>query len=344
MKTVTREKFDIKILQTNSPVLSSSVWQIESFCLKILEYGDYSFRKALAGQLSSRLQCTFFTSQNNSSILSAAGCLYSVESPAIAILGPVCTDPQYRKKGMASQICGILLEHLKTQKIQAVYLGVKDNVPALNLYKKLGFIQHSGIVMRRLFVSENEFNRRYSSEQQTIVRKIDWQDFAQVSALFCEPLGMHSFDFCNRIFSAKYVEVQTFLPVFPSLMNFLEKNDGYGNVLQTKEHSSIVGAAFVKPPLSKIQNHIAILDFFVRDEFLDRAKDLVSETLKCSGFSNNQAILCYCPSGDLFKKQILLSLGAEPYAVLPDFIRMNNELQDTIIYKFTRKSWESICR
>lgn len=337
MQTITEEKLDIKILKVSSPVLPRRAWQIESFCLKILEYGDYSFRKALTGRLSSRLQCTFFTAQSNGSILAAVGCLHSVDNPAVAILGPVCTDPKYRKKGLALQVCQMLLEHLKAQKTQTVYLGVKDNVPAVNLYRKLGFTKYSGIVMRMLFVSKNEFNNRYSPGQPTIIRKLDWQDFAEVSALFCEPATMYSFDFCRQIFSARYAEVQKFLPVFPGLMNSLEKNSGCGRVLQTKEHSSIVGAAFINTQPSKTQGHIVVLDFFVRDGFLDKGKDLVSDTLKQSGVNGSLMILCYCLNCDIQKKQILFSLGAEPYAALPGFIRINNKLQDTVIYKLTRK-------
>jgi hypothetical protein len=260
-----------------------------------------------------------------------------VDNPAVAILGPVCTDSEHRKKGLAFQLCGMLLEHLKAQKIQAVYLGVRDNIPAVNLYRKLGFTQHSGIVMRKLFVSENEFDRRYSPDCQTITRRIDWQDFTEVSALFCEPAGMYSFDFSRQIFSKKFVEAQRFLPIFPGLMNAIEKNGSCGSILQTKEHSSIVGTAFIKSQLSKMQNHIAILVFFVLDGFLDKAKDLVSETIKQSGLDGSQMILCYCPNCDIHKKQILLSLGAELYSALPDFIRINNKPEDTIIYKLTRK-------
>jgi len=337
MQTVAQEKLDIKILKTSSPVPFPRAWQIESFCLKILEYGNYSLRKTLAGSLDSRLQCTFFIAQSNGCILAAAGCLYSLRNPAVAILGPVCVDPQYRKKGLASQVCRMLLEHIKAQKIQAVYLGVKDNIPARNLYKKLGFIQHSGIVMRRLFADENEFNKRYSAGQETIIRRIDWRDFAEVSAFLCEPAKIFSFDFCEQVFSSRYAEVQTFLPVFPSLMNCLEKNGGFGTVLQTQENKSIVGSAFIKPLSSVLQDYMAILDFFVLDGFTDKATELVSQTIKQSGFSGNRTILCYCPQCDIYKKQILLSLGAEPYAVLPDFVRIKNEFRKTIIYKFTRK-------
>jgi len=337
MQTITQEQLDITILKTGSPVQRPGAWQIESFCTRTFEYFDYSLRKALAGSLDSRLQCTFFLAQNDDRILAAAGCLHSEDNPSVAILGPVCTDPQYRKMGLSFQVCSMLLDHLKAKKIQAVYLGVKGNVPAINLYKKLGFIRHSGIVMRKLFAIADEFNNRYSAGQETIIRQINWSDFAEVSALLCEPAKIVSFDFCQQLFSSKYAQVQRFLPVFPTLMNDLEKNCGFGAVLQTTENKSIVGTAFIKPSLSALQYYIATLEFFVLDGFTDKAVELVSQTMKQSGFSGNRTILCYCPECDIYKKQILLMLGAEPYAVLPDFVRIKNKLHKTIVYQFTRE-------
>ncbi len=337
MRTETKEKLDIKILKISSPTLPERARQIELFLLNIFEYGDYSFAKALTGSLSSQLQCTFFIAQNSHGILTAAGCLNSMDNPTIAIMGPVCTDAQYREKGLALKVCKMLLQHLKAQNVQVIYLGVKDNIPAVNLYKKLGFAKYSGIVMRKLFVDKKEFNKRHSPHQQTIVRKINWKDFADVSALFCESAEIYSFDFCEQIFSTRYAETQKFLPVFPGLMNSIEQNSGRGCVLQTKECSSIVGVSFIKTPPSKMQHHIAILEFFILDGFLHRSKDLVNKTIKQSSLNGNRTILCYCLNCDIQKKHILFSLGAEPYAALPGFIRINNKLQDTVIYKLMRK-------
>jgi hypothetical protein len=120
-------------------------------------------------------------------------------------------------------------------------------------------------------------------------------------------------------------------------MNCLAKDGGLGLVLQTTENKSIIGTAFIKPSPSALQDHIAILEFFVLDGFADEAAELVFETINQSGFCGNRTILCYCPECDIYKKQILLMLGAEPCAVFPDFVRIKNKLHKTIIYKFTRK-------
>jgi len=331
MQAATDQKLNIRILKIDSPVRSQRNWQIESFCLKIFEYTDYSLRRALAGELN-ELQCSFFIAESKGDILVVAGCLYSMSKPSVAILGPVCTDPQYRKNGLAFELCGMLLEQLRAQKIGSVYLGVKDNIPAVKLYKKLGFLEHSGIVMRKLFISKDEFDNRYLSGQQTIIRQLQWSDFPEISVLLCEPAYMFSFDFCQQIFSAKYVEIPKFLPVFPTLMSCIEKHGGIGAVLQTKENKSIVGTAFLKMPPSKLQDHIAILEFFILDGFVDNGEDLVRQTIKQSGLEGCRTILCYCPECDIYKKQILLSLGAQEYAVLPSFVRINDNYQKIIVF------------
>ena len=333
MQTVKEEKLDIEVLKVSSPILPQRAWQIESFLLKIFEYGDYSFRKALAGRLSSHLQCTFFIAQNNGCILAAAGSLYSMDNPAVAILGPVCVDPQHRRQGVAARACEFLLSHIKAQGTKAVYLGVRQDGPAVGLYRKLGFDNYRGIVMRRLFVSRHEFDKRYSPVQATIIRKMDWRDFAEIAALLCKSAKVHSFDFCRQVFSAKYTTIERFLPVFPDMMKSLEKNGGFANILATDQTQSIVGIAHINIQPSKLQNHIAVLDFFVLDGFIDKARELVSETLKQSGLNSNWIVICYCPNCDNQKKQILLSLGAKQYSTLPGFIKIHNKPEDVIILR-----------
>ena len=96
MQAKGKGKLDVGIVKVSSPVLAGRVWEIESFCLKIFEYGDYSFRRALAGTLGRGLGCVFFIAQHNGSIVGAAGCLYCLDNPAVALVGPVCVEAGYR--------------------------------------------------------------------------------------------------------------------------------------------------------------------------------------------------------------------------------------------------------
>lgn len=326
------KNINLQIHQIDSPVSYNTAREIESFYLKSFEYIDYDFKKILTGQFAP-LNCTSFIAKHNDNILSVASCLYSTNNPSIAILGPVCTDYRYRKNGFSGKICSMLLEHIKKENVQAVYLGVKNNLPALNLYKKLGFMPHSGIVMRKLVVKKEEFNKRYSPDLQTIICKISWSDFTEVSALFCEPAEVYTFDFFKQIFSIRYLEAQAFLPVFPSIMSQLSKNVGFGYVLKTKEKSSIVGTAFIKIQPSETQNRIVFLDFFILDGFLNKTETFILESIRQSKLNKNHRIFCFCPECDFQKQHILTSLGAKTYSILPEFIKIANRYHDVIIYK-----------
>ena len=332
MQTIVQDTLDLRTLMVNSPVPSRKAWPIESFLLKTFEYGNYSFRRALTGRLSDRLACTFFLAHVDNDIVAAAGSLYSPTNPAIAILGPICTDPSYRRRGLATQLCQTLLDHLELHGVQAAYLGVKDNPPAQSLYRQLGFDNYQGIVMRRLMVSPNVFDKRYAPGQQTSVRSLGWGDYTEVSALLCRPAEIYNFDFCRHIFSARYVQPETFLSAFPIMMNAFAKNGGNGTVLAAKQHGSVVAAAHIDVPHGSAQSHIAMLDFFVLDAFLHRAKDLLNDTLEQFRRNSDRTVLCYCLDCDCIKRHILESLGARAHASLPSHCKINDRLEDVTIY------------
>lgn len=53
----------------------------------------------------------------------------------------VAVDPEYRKTGIAIRLLNRLIADAKKKEIYAVSLEVSEkNLPAINLYKKLGFI------------------------------------------------------------------------------------------------------------------------------------------------------------------------------------------------------------
>ena len=55
----------------------------------------------------------------------------------------VSTLPDYRSRGIGTLLIGILIEEIKLS-YSAVSLSVRENNPAINLYKKFGFIKVMG--------------------------------------------------------------------------------------------------------------------------------------------------------------------------------------------------------
>ncbi|MBC8481482.1 MAG: GNAT family N-acetyltransferase [Planctomycetes bacterium] len=327
---------DYKIIKVSSPLRSKRAWQIESFLLKIFEYGNYSFAKALAGNLAPNLLNTFFLAQYNNEIIATAGSLYSSANPSIALLGPVCVKSSFRRNGLAFHLCSLLLSHLQAQQVKAVYLGVKQDNPARKLYAKLGFNGYNGLVMRKLFCKKQDFNRRYSPNKNPIIRKMSWQDFPEVSALICEPAGMYTFDFNKGLYSTRYAQINKFLPIFPEMMADIEKNNDIANVLINPDQGSITGLVRINCPKSSPQRHLATLEFFVLDNFLNKSADLINAAILQFRSRVPKGIICYCLECDGKKKNILQSLGFVQYSYMPDFVNIRGRLRDVLILKLDR--------
>jgi GNAT superfamily N-acetyltransferase len=264
-----------------SPVSPEKSWQLESFLLKIFEFGNYSFRRALQSQLSPELQCTFFIAQHNDTIIAAAGAMYDIENPAVALFGPVCADPQYRNLGLGRKLCQLLLDHLQTVNVEAVYLGVSPDNPAMHLYQKIGFEKRAGIVLRKLFVDEQSFNKRYSQRNRQIsIQPLKWHHFPEVSAMLCEPADMYTYDFSKGLYSTRYAEPHRFLPVLPEMMSAVEKKAAVYNVLRLDDSKSIVGIASITLSPHGQFGNASMLDFFTLDDFLENANTLIVQTIR----------------------------------------------------------------
>jgi ribosomal protein S18 acetylase RimI-like enzyme len=75
-------------------------------------------------------------------LVSMAGTLAINESLGIAVIGPVATLPEHRKRGYAAACTAALCERL-FERVDTIALSVRQSVPAAHaLYKKLGFADH----------------------------------------------------------------------------------------------------------------------------------------------------------------------------------------------------------
>ena len=323
---------NVEICRAATPLDSKTAWEIESLLVKIFEYGDYSFRSALSGRYH-RLNCIFFLAKCQGKLIGAAGCLLSHRDAAVSILGPVGVDMEYRGQGIGTKLIGCVIDFLKKRNCKAVYLGISDGNPAAGLYKKLGFEKYSGIVMRRLFCSEKEFNKDYIKCSDTKIRMADWGDFPAAGALMSLPCSIYTYDFRQSIFSSRYVEPDKFLSVFPEMMKAFQKYGGFANVLIAPGSKTVVGIAQIGRLPGQVQRHIAALDFYMHDNFIEQAERLIRTTIRGSTSLSVDRINCYCLACDDIKRNILETLEAEQIAVLPENACINKNLTDVLVYQ-----------
>jgi len=67
-------------------------------------------------------------------------CGLHFENPAMAELGPICVDHKYRHMGLAYELVNKVTAYAQKRRIAAMMTKCKSfNMPAINLFKKLGF-------------------------------------------------------------------------------------------------------------------------------------------------------------------------------------------------------------
>jgi GNAT superfamily N-acetyltransferase len=325
----------IELSRVTAPLAPAVVREIERLLLGIFEYGDYSFRSALSGEYCATLNCTFFLARHKSQLVGAAGCLYAPKKPAICVIGPVGVAPEYRRKGIGASLVASLLKHLKDQSCVAAYLGVGQGSSARRLYESLGFWRLKGIVMRHLLRPRPQFEENYFSRcDDTNIRPVEWGDLPGVALLACLPCTMYTFDLHRGVFSSKYVEPGKFLSIFPKMMKAHERHGGLANVLAARPEGNVAGLAQLCRGPGEAERHTGRLDFYVHDNFLDRAEPLVRKTIGQSGALSVRRLYCQCLECDHIKRGIIEALGGSQIGVLPDNVALSGRCENVLVYEF----------
>jgi N-acetylglutamate synthase-like GNAT family acetyltransferase len=323
---------DIEILRRPAPLDLETAWEVESLLLKIFEYGDYSFRSALRGDYSETLDCTFFPARQRGQLVGAAGCLTGRLNPAVSLLGPVAVDTEHRGNNIGSMLVKSVIDKMKSQDCKAIYLATTDQDGVAKFYEKLGFQKHCGIVMRHLFCNEADFNNSFNTAE-TQIRRAVWGDFPAICILATIPAGFYTFDLPRDIFSSKYVEPRRFLSIFPRMMKEYAKQGGFANVLVASHNQAVVGLAGVTRLSTQAQRHVAELDFFVHDNFLNQVERLVRATVEQTNAMDIQDVTCYCLKCDHLKRNIIENIGGKQIAVLPENVLINDNYDDILVYQ-----------
>lgn len=111
----------------------SQITEIEKICFS-LPWSKESFEKELENELA-YYQCA----EENGKIMGYMGMWRILDECHIT---NVAVLPEYRTKGIASMLINKMVEICKCSEILTMTLEVREsNFPAINLYKKFGFIE-----------------------------------------------------------------------------------------------------------------------------------------------------------------------------------------------------------
>ncbi len=89
--------------------------------------------------------------EDNEKVVAYIGCSYDLWDADIL---NICVDSVYRRQGLATKLLQEVIKHFKTLNAERIYLEVRvSNLPAVNLYKSLGFEQ---IGLRKKYYENTE--------------------------------------------------------------------------------------------------------------------------------------------------------------------------------------------
>jgi len=331
-----RVKEEVEILQFSAPVARPAAWEVECLLVEIFERLDYSVRAALRGDYSAGLNCTFFAALFEGRIIGAAGCLCSHSNPSVCVLGPVGVGRQYRGQGIGTRLLEAAIEYAESLGCKAAYLGISEGNPAMRLYEGVGFERYKGVVMRLLLEPVERFEQEYFDKSMDVsVRRAQWGDFAQVQVLANYPCEMYTFDSWRGLFSSRYVEPRRFLSVFPEMMKLFGDHGGFANVLAAGREENVVGFAQLRRQAGTAQRHVAELEFYVHDNFVEQAEDLVVVTMKAAKSLSVEKINCCCLGCDGAKGRIIEAAGGKRVCVLPGNVPIGEGREDVVVFELT---------
>ena len=318
-----------------APLPAEAAWETEALLLRIFEYGDYSLRAALSGVYAEHLDSIFALARRDGALIGAGGALCGTRNPTVAILGPIGVRDAYRGRGIGTAMITALTAELRDRGCEVVYLGVSSDNAALRLYERLGFVTYQGIVRRLSLSTREAWEHAYFAPcARAAVRRANWGDFPSVQALLCYPGSMMTVDLSRGIFSSRYVKPARFLSVFPEIMKTCYRQGGFAGVLAAQPGQRIVGFAYVCRLPGQAQRHVAQLEFFVHDNFMDQAASLVRTLIHDADGLGLRRLRCVFLRDDRLKRQVVEGLGAAYVGALGGSACINDAYTDVVIYEW----------
>lgn len=254
----------------------------------------------------------------------------TMEFQGVGMLGDVYTRPEYRGRGVASQLMQSLMNDFKMRGGLALYLGTGYNTPPYHIYAKYGFngIEEKSGTMA--YFTESSFTKKYFAAAPVTIRALDWQHYPTSAALFaaavsgvvrCWPLQL-----IGRCNSEGALLV---------LMERIQKNAlSCGAFGLQKANGALVG--FAMWDCDSNWPDVALVDIFCHPHFWEYGSKLLSSMLQ-SIPDSNRGLIAYsdiqCPQ----KSEILHQAGFSHKATLKRWVKAAEtriDVEQFILSKF----------
>lgn len=155
--------------------------RIERFFLDIFGYCNYDLGRALCRGYGEDVRFEFCIVEEDGEIIAGGVVLKNFEG-RVAILGPLGVKEDMRGKGVGRFLLDKILGKLKSSGCGAVYLGVRQESGAVRFYKRMGFENLGGVVMRKVF--EKNFEQSYYAKCGALkAREVKWSGWVDAQVV-----------------------------------------------------------------------------------------------------------------------------------------------------------------
>ena len=248
---------------------------------------------------------TLYLSREGKQLASTCFTMHSKTVPALAGFSEVATDPQFRGRGIATELCGHAVEDFRAAGGEAFFLGTV-NPAAARVYHRLGWRKLAGAaVMVNVLggISPEAFLVDYfAAGTAEIVEATPADRLPMIPLLLC-PHDWQVLDANTRIYSTRYATQKSCMGLYVRYER-MRRSGGAWFVAKTAK-GKVVGLATAR----RDEAGDCQIDGFAHARFAQVWEALVQAALnRCSGQRSSQ---CYAVVSveDEEKQSLLESLG-----------------------------------
>jgi GNAT superfamily N-acetyltransferase len=235
---------------------------------------DVPLVPTLKGSFEDSSRNYFFIAEIDGEIVSTCWYIVSAANPEIGALGEVYTVPKYRKLELAKNLCQKALNHFEFHGGQTMLLG-SNNPIAIEMYKKMGFVEYPGNLMRYTVDPPDVFDKEYfDAKQETVVREIQHGDIPGIANLIGAPNPWYSVCYAAGVFSFSHQPEARCVSLYTTLKRSIDMG-GCWCVIETAGAQRTAGIGTLIHQGNRLNPQSAVMDIFVHPNFKSKACELI---------------------------------------------------------------------
>lgn len=282
-------------------------------------YGEQVYlTRSLAGQFAEHANDRYYFVVIGERIVAATWVGCSWNRPEIGALGFVCTDPDFRRRGIATALTQRACADFEATGGKALYLAT-GNPTAEYIYQRAGFREYNGHVMRRISsdcCAAEVDEWLFGPAPQKHVRSAHWGDLARVAALYTRPHPWLIKDYREGIYSHLQLPFGRCNSILTAMMLRATQPGACLLVLENPA-GGILGTASVTTLHGQAQAATAELEVFLAPQHAADAPLLLGEVKDrvCQG--HLERLLAWVAACDRDRMSLLKEAGFVKQADLP---------------------------